>query len=80
MSERAQLLSSLAQQAGREVCGKDFLSLSLGAAFYPEDGMDAEKLLFEADRRMYAVKTVHHEDRQRLPEQTPLYLESASVS
>ncbi len=67
VKDTAQLLSALAQQAGREVCGKDFLSLSLGAAFYPQDGADAEKLLFEADRRMYAVKTVHHEDRGRLP-------------
>ena len=79
VSERAQLLSALAQQAGREVCGKDFLSLSLGAAFYPEDGLDTEKLLAEADRRMYAVKTVHHEDRQRVPHDTPVYLEPATV-
>lgn len=64
VKERAELLSSLAQQAGREVCGKDFLSLSLGAAFYPSDGTDAEKLLLEADKRMYAVKTVHHDTRQ----------------
>ena len=65
VEDRAQLLSALAQQAAREVCGKDFLSLSLGAAFYPQDGADAEKLLLEADRRMYAVKTVHHEARQK---------------
>ena len=65
IEERALLLSDLAQEAGREVCGRDFLSLSMGAAFYPEDGLDAERLLSEADRRMYAVKTVHHSGSTR---------------
>ena len=64
VSERAVLLSSLAQQAGREVCGKDFLSLSLGAAFYPLDGLDTEQLLAEADRRMYAAKQLHYSQHE----------------
>lgn len=78
VDDRAQLLSAFAQQAGREVCGKDFLSLSLGAAFYPQDGTDAEKLLLEADRRMYAVKTVHHEGRKQPPTLAPLLEEALS--
>jgi diguanylate cyclase (GGDEF)-like protein len=45
VAERAMIFSSLAQRAGREVCGKDFLSLSLGAAFFPQDGVDSEQLL-----------------------------------
>ncbi len=49
-------LSELASAAGREVCGEDFLSLSVGCAMYPEDGTDAEQLLAEADRRMYSDK------------------------
>ena len=49
-------LNELAKMAGREVCGEDLLSLSVGCAFYPEDGTDAEKLLAEADRRMYIQK------------------------
>ena len=59
--ERALLFSSLAQRAGREICGKDFLSLSLGAAFYPQDGTESEQLLAEADRKMYAAKQRHYE-------------------
>jgi len=51
-----QRLRAAATEAGREVCGEDILSLSIGHAFYPEDGSDAEQLLAEADRRMYAVK------------------------
>jgi len=33
----------------------------VGTAFFCEDGMDAEQLLAEADRRMYIVKQIHHE-------------------
>ena len=61
VAEKAILLNSLAQQAGRQICGKDILSLSLGAAFFPQDGPDAEQLLAEADRKMYAVKQLHYE-------------------
>ena len=32
------------------------ISMSLGEAYYPEDGSDAEELLAEADRRMYKSK------------------------
>lgn len=49
-------LNELAKMAGREICGEDLLSLSVGCAFFPEDGTDAEKLLAEADRRMYIQK------------------------
>jgi diguanylate cyclase (GGDEF)-like protein/putative nucleotidyltransferase with HDIG domain len=59
--ERADLLSALAKQAGRDVCGAQSLSLSAGTAFYPQDGVNAEQLLAEADRRMYATKRDHHE-------------------
>jgi diguanylate cyclase (GGDEF)-like protein/putative nucleotidyltransferase with HDIG domain len=53
-------LSELAGNAGREVCGVEWLSLSVGCAIYPQDGVDAEKLLAEADRRMYIQKQEHH--------------------
>ncbi len=56
--------ASLAREAGRQVCGEDLLSLSVGAAFYPGDGADAEHLLTEADRNMYLVKQMHHEQRR----------------
>ncbi|HUN89165.1 MAG TPA: HD domain-containing phosphohydrolase [Terriglobales bacterium] len=59
--EKAALLNDLALDAGREVCGEDLLSISVGTAFFSEDGMDAEQLLAEADRRMYIVKQIHHE-------------------
>jgi diguanylate cyclase (GGDEF)-like protein/putative nucleotidyltransferase with HDIG domain len=58
--EKANRLNVAAIEAGREICGKDVISLSVGTAFCPEDGFDVEALLAEADRRMYAVKQVHH--------------------
>ncbi len=54
--ERLYRLHRLATEAGREVCGNDLLSLSVGHSFYLEDGTDAEELLAEADRRMFAEK------------------------
>lgn len=59
--ERALAMNQLAVEAGREVCGEDILSISVGVAFFSEDGSDAEQLLAEADRRMYIVKQIHHE-------------------
>jgi diguanylate cyclase (GGDEF)-like protein len=42
--------------AGREVLGEPVIGLSVGEAYFPADGDDAERLLAEADRRMYQVK------------------------
>jgi diguanylate cyclase (GGDEF)-like protein/putative nucleotidyltransferase with HDIG domain len=55
-SRKGEEVRELAHRAGREVCGEDILSLSVGVARYPEDGEDAEELLAEADRRMYLEK------------------------
>jgi diguanylate cyclase (GGDEF)-like protein/putative nucleotidyltransferase with HDIG domain len=60
IEQKAAIVSALAQEAGRQVCGKNLLSSSVGAASYPLDGSDAEQLLAEADRKMYAAKQIHH--------------------
>jgi len=64
--EKAAHLLSLAREAGRQVCGHNFLSLSIGCAFYPDAGSDAEQLLTEADRRMYSQKQAQHERAERM--------------
>jgi len=56
-------LHEVVSRVGREICGEDILSVSVGEAFCPEDGGDAEQLLTEADRRMYQMKHVHHAQR-----------------
>jgi len=53
---RIKLLTEAVRMAGREIIGKDLLGMSVGQAFYPDHGTDAEQLLAEADRRMYKVK------------------------
>ncbi len=49
-------LQEIAVEAGIEVCGAEVLAMSIGLANYPEDGVDVETLLAEADRRMYKEK------------------------
>src|SRR5690349_8906391 len=39
------------------------LTMSVGEAFYPQDGDDAEQLLAEADRRMYTTKQAEKKKR-----------------
>jgi diguanylate cyclase (GGDEF)-like protein/putative nucleotidyltransferase with HDIG domain len=56
-------LSSMVLEAGRAVTGEDILSLSVGEAFFPDDGADTEELLAHADRRMYQVKHSHRAAR-----------------
>src|SRR5271157_3772415 len=61
-SEKASRLNQLAIEAGRKVASRDLVGLSVGAAFCPEDSFDVERLLAEADRRMYSMKKVHHSE------------------
>lgn len=56
---RGTCLSELARKAGIDVCGADWLSLSVGWAVSSGD-LDVEALLAEADRRMYAKKQDHY--------------------
>jgi diguanylate cyclase (GGDEF)-like protein/putative nucleotidyltransferase with HDIG domain len=53
-------LKQIVLQAGRQVCGEDILSLSVGRAFHPTHGDNAEELLAEADRCMYLAKQQHY--------------------
>jgi diguanylate cyclase (GGDEF)-like protein/putative nucleotidyltransferase with HDIG domain len=59
-SEKSSRLNQLAGAAGKKITGRDLIGLSVGTAFCPEDGFDVERLLAEADRRMYSMKKLHH--------------------
>jgi diguanylate cyclase (GGDEF)-like protein/putative nucleotidyltransferase with HDIG domain len=61
---RGIILGELARAAGQEVCREDLISLSVGCAIFPDDGTDAEKLLAEADRRMYLEKQQHQAQKK----------------
>jgi diguanylate cyclase (GGDEF)-like protein/putative nucleotidyltransferase with HDIG domain len=60
--EKATRLNQFAVEAGFKIAGRNLVSLSVGTAFCPQDGFDVERLLAEADRRMYSVKKAHHSD------------------
>jgi diguanylate cyclase (GGDEF)-like protein/putative nucleotidyltransferase with HDIG domain len=53
-------IGQIAVAVGVEVCGEELLSTSVGRAFYPADGIDAEQLLATADRHMYTEKQHHY--------------------
>jgi diguanylate cyclase (GGDEF)-like protein/putative nucleotidyltransferase with HDIG domain len=59
-AEMAARLEAIIAEVGKAVCGEGLVSVSIGQAFFPADGSNAEHLLAEADRRMYAVKNSHH--------------------
>jgi len=63
--EKASRLNLLAVEAGRKISGRDLVGMSVGTAFCPQDGFDVERLLAEADRRMYSMKQVHHSEPNR---------------
>ena len=46
------------------------ISMSIGEAYFPEDGSDAEELLAEADKRMYKAKQLRKKYRMAVYPQT----------
>jgi len=55
MEQLRQSVSDISRKLWRE----DILAVSIGSAFLDIDGYDAERLLAEADRRMYTEKATH---------------------
>ena len=56
LDDRIAQLDNAVRMGSKRVCGDPLVSLSVGAASFPQDGLDAESLLAEADHRMYATK------------------------
>jgi diguanylate cyclase (GGDEF)-like protein len=67
VDDKAARMNEIARAAGFAVSHEAELSVSIGCAFYPKDGTDAEQLLAEADRRMYSAKREHHERDKNAP-------------
>jgi len=78
--EKAGRLNQFAVEGGRKIAGRDLVSLSVGTAFCPQDGFDVERLLAEADRRMYSMKKLHHSDPAPDAELPPTRSQGASVN
>ena len=58
--ERIARLEQIALETGRQAFGEDILAVSIGEAYYVDNGSDAEQLLTEADRSMYQIKQQHY--------------------
>lgn len=56
---RIRQIARMVESIGEQIGAEDGLGVSVGEAYYPADGVDAEDLLAEADRRMYKVKQEH---------------------
>jgi diguanylate cyclase (GGDEF)-like protein/putative nucleotidyltransferase with HDIG domain len=56
LAQKIERLKVIVADTGHEIFGQETLSLSIGHAMFPEDGVDADRLLSEADRRMYIAK------------------------
>ncbi|HLK69109.1 MAG TPA: HD domain-containing phosphohydrolase [Bryobacteraceae bacterium] len=56
MQRRIGELRCIGALAGGSVTGAGNMTMSIGEAYFPTDGSDAEQLLAEADRRMYRAK------------------------
>jgi diguanylate cyclase (GGDEF)-like protein/putative nucleotidyltransferase with HDIG domain len=66
--------------AREQVCGEYLLSASIGTAFSPLDGVDAEDLLAAADRQMYLDKQLGKEGlRQQNTGQTEAYVKTSLI-
>lgn len=79
-TEKATVIDQLAIQAGLDVCKERLLSISVGTAFYSQDGEDAEQLLAIADRRMYLAKQRHHQQKRQALVGPVLPMASAAVN
>jgi len=55
-------IRSAISQVSNEMFSGQMLSASIGAAYYPEDGNNADELLSVADRRMYSEKQSQRRD------------------
>ncbi len=56
LEAKIERLKAITKDAGREIFAQETISLSIGHSMFPEDGSDADRLLSEADRRMYIAK------------------------
>ena len=75
VEEICRRVNLVAAESASEVCPGAVLSASVGAAFFPDDARDAEQLLVEADKRMYAKK----KEQRQAPDPADLSALMASV-
>src|ERR1019366_4101144 len=71
LEETIDRMQAVAREAGDTTPEPSTLSMSVGVAIFPDDGVDAEALLAEADRRMYKGKRMRKKERGGLHVEPP---------
>jgi diguanylate cyclase (GGDEF)-like protein len=77
-----QRIDQLRQMIWHAASGDEFydqVSMSVGAAAFPQDGSDADELLAEADRRMYKAKQDYKTRMSPAAALSPRALEIATI-
>jgi diguanylate cyclase (GGDEF)-like protein len=64
---KAHQLKTVVAQVSRDLFREDILTASVGIAYFPMDGTNAEQLLAEADRRMYKEKRARNQGGTAIP-------------
>lgn len=68
LQSRMSIFTTIVEHAGLGISnGEPLVSMSVGAAYYPEDAFDAEDLLAVADRAMYQAKSAKKVQRLKEP-------------
>jgi diguanylate cyclase (GGDEF)-like protein len=67
LKKRIPQFRQIGARTGAVVAGLADLTMSVGVAFFPQDAPEPEKLLAEADRRMYRDKELMKAHRFRKP-------------
>jgi diguanylate cyclase (GGDEF)-like protein/putative nucleotidyltransferase with HDIG domain len=67
LDEMEKRLGRAVKEASRAICGETIVSVSVGNALFPDNGLSSEDLLSEADRSMYQVKEKHYSKLQPVP-------------
>lgn len=63
LERKIDAMREVVHRAAEDVQEPIALGISVGVATYPDDGVDAEELLAEADRRMYKNKRLRRKER-----------------
>ena len=72
LEQKVDAMRRVVLEAGDTTPEPSALSLSVGVAIYPEDGVEAEQLLAEADRRMYKSKRARRKGAPVIAMDAPL--------
>jgi diguanylate cyclase (GGDEF)-like protein/putative nucleotidyltransferase with HDIG domain len=77
LQKRIPQFQNVGARMGASGAGFGALTMSIGSAFFPEDGSEAQQLLAEADRRMYREKQL---SKSRRPEPLPDLVETGLMA